>query len=314
MKKKFFIFLKLVLLPAVIIACGLSFKTVSATAASRVSIINDLFIDYIYDLCDDDGKLYIPLNETSVYSSYGERNDVYYRLESSDISVVETVGYGRLIGKKRGTATLTLKEYVDGKYHIMHQIQVVVGQPKFYTREYNIGLGENLPIPDDEDYILGMQTDKKYTYAYRPHDTSILKKIDTRKFDGKKYDIYEAVNFGTTRVDLIEIYNGKERVCDTFTVNVRLPELGGLREIVYRKPYAKDFWKVINTSYDIILIGEKEKFGFEKIYVSDDPSIIYKNPGEDFQLVGYGTTNLHVYCKIKGKKYSIGTVKVTIVP
>lgn len=297
--KKSFSLIRHVLIPMMLIIYGVSNNTILGEAASRYKTLRDKRPDYLYDISDD-GKLYLPINETTYYKSSGGYIDASYRLESSDLSVLETIG-GGLKGKKRGTAILTCRKYQDGKYSVLYQTQVVVGEPRFYTREYNMTLGHSLPQLDSRREFLGFNShDSKYSYTYQPHDTSIIAKR------GKTDEYFDAVNFGSTKVDIIEIYNGKKRVCDTFTVNVKRPELRwASKNITLKKDHANLLWKNIFIYYE----GD-----FEIIYESDDPSIVRKNKGEKFIVENCGTTNLHMYCMIDGEKYHIGTSKVTIVP
>lgn len=309
MNKKFSI-LKYTLIPMLMIIGVVSLNQTPALADARYWIINDIYPEYLREVCEDDGKLYLPINESIYYKHDGGFEDASYRLEISNQSVVEQISAFGLKGKKKGTAVITVKKYEDGKYTVLHQIQVVVGQPRFYTREINISLDGGLPVLKDPDVLLGVQYfDTEYSYTYRPHDTSVIKKKGTSKDDfGKKFDLYRAANFGSTKVDIIEKYKGKETVIDTITVNVRKPELryGDGDEIIHSKAHPDDFYLNIPIDY---LCDESEIS-----YEIDDPSIINKKQGEKFQLLNCGTTNMSIYCKVKGEKYRLGTVKVTIVP
>lgn len=304
--KKHLSLIKYILIPAILLLQGIYFGSVFAEAESRYEIANDLLPEYIWELCEDNGKLYLPLNETIYYEADGGYNDASYRLETSDRSIVDiTKG---VVGKKKGTAVLTLRKYQDGKYSVLYQTQVVVGQPRYYTREENLAIGSGLPPLKDPDVLLGCQyLDPKYTYAYRIYDTSLIKKIGTDiDLSKNKYDVYEAVKYGSTKADIVEIYNGKETVIDTITINVRRPVLvGDGTEIIHSMSHAEDFWEKIDLDYH----NDEEL-----IYESDDPSILYKKYKEPYQLKRCGTTYLHVYCMIDGEKYHAGTVKVTIVP
>lgn len=314
MKKKFSL-VKYVLIPMLMIVCGISSSQLSAMADSRYKVINDLYPGFLDNLCEDNGKLYISINENLYFDYDGGFDNASYRLEISDKSVVEPISdndfRGKKIGlkgKKKGTAVLTVRKYQNGKYTVLYETQVVVGQPRFYKREVNIGMGDGLPELKDPNVLLGCQyLDDKYSYTYRIHDTSIIKKKKTVKEGKVKYDIYEALKFGSTKVDIIETYKGKETVVDTITVNVRRPVLraGDGAEIIHSMANADKFYLSVLRNYES---------DYEVFYESDDPSIIYKKKGEKFQLVNCGTTNLHVYCMIDGEKYHIGTVKVTIVP
>lgn len=309
--RKNFLLMKYIFIPMILLISALTFMPNTVKAESRRYMLKDIKPYYLSDLNEDNDILYLAENVT-IYQQYHDGyDDASYRMESNDTSVLEIQDFGRkgfaLKGKKKGTAILTCKKYLNGKYTVLYKHQVVVGQPRFYTREYNMAIGDPLPLLDSTDILRGMQYDNlKYNYQYRPHDSSILVKSGTQESDGRKYTVYKAAKYGTTKVDIIEIYNGKEKVLDTITVNVRRPELSfGSKNITFSKAYTNLFYKQINIKY------EKD---FEILYESEDPSIVYKKYGEKYKIGKCGTTKLHMYCMIDGKKHYIGTSNITIVP
>jgi len=310
MKKKAVFIKYILMLLILVISEKVISKPVIAQAAPRYKLLNDLYPGYLDYACEDNGIVYMPLNEIKYYKGDGGYNDASYETVSSDRSVVD-INRG-FIGKKKGIAVLTLKKYEDGKSTVLYQTQVVVGQPRFYVREFNIGLGGGLPNLKDPDVLLGCQyDDKKYQYAYSIHDSSIIKKEETVKDHlGNSYDIYRAVKYGSTKVDVLEIYNGKKRVIDTFTLNVMRPELsiGDGAEVVYRMSHPETFWRMAKLRYD------SYPDNYKLVYEIEDTSIISKKKSGGFILEKVGSTKVRIYCMLDDEKYYLGTVKVTILP
>lgn len=281
-------------------------KSKQTNAASRNYLKYELELDHLDSLVD--GKLHVRKDFTTYYGKSSGYSNAEYSMVSSNPDVLE-VSFGGskygLTGKKKGTAILTTKKIQDGKHIIVDQTQVVVGEPRFYTRSLNVSLGPCLPELDYKS-LLGLEYEKsEERYKYRPHDKSIIKKTGSYDIGPWEYDIYTAISYGTTKVDVIDIINGKEKLLDTFTVNVLKPELRARSEHITIKQSKINFlWGLIHIDYDYIID--------ELIYESENPSIISRK--DKFVSEQTGTTKLDIYYKYKGKKIHLGTSKVTVIP
>lgn len=234
MKKKAVFIKYILMLLILVISEKVISKPVIAQAAPRYKLLNDLYPGYLDYACEDNGIVYMPLNEIKYYKGDGGYYDASYETVSSDRSVVD-INRG-FIGKKKGIAVLTLKKYEDGKSTVLYQTQVVV--------------------------------------------------------------------------DVLEIYNGKKRVIDTFTLNVMRPELsiGDGAEVVYRMSHPETFWRMAKLRYD------SYPDNYKLVYEIEDTSIISKKKSGGFILEKVGSTKVRIYCMLDDEKYYLGTVKVTILP
>ena len=277
-------------------------------APSRYELKFEVELEHLDNLVD--GKLYLRMNDIMYFEkTSGYKNTDYY-FESSNPDVLEaTMGGSKywLEGKKKGTAILTTKKIQNGKHTIVNQVQVVVGQSRFYTRSLNIGLEMGPPILDSNKVLPGLELfydDPIYTY--RPHDESILKMTGYYEIGPWKHEDYTAVGYGTTKVDVVEIINGKEKVLDTFTLNVLEPRLRAWSEnITIKQSRVRAIWNFFSFDYDYIVD--------EIIFESENPSIIDRK-NDIFVSTQTGTTKLHMYYKYKGKKLHLGTSNVTVIP
>jgi hypothetical protein len=218
--------------------------------------------------------------------------------------------YGSIYSKKFGSVYVSVTEKFKGKTTYLGKIKVnvVKAQPRYPSLQVPI-----TPV-DEPNYFdnLVEYRDKRKDYVFTSSDKNIAT-VD-RNFGE---DVY-GVNYGTTKINIYEVYNGTKRKIGSTTIKVAPATID---------PEYKNINVEYNSAKRMMEPIHLNNLSFAAVYSckSADSDIISvyskkeKDPDTGLTDIHYylkgvkkGTTTLTIYEEYKGQKREIGTVNATV--
>lgn len=293
---------------------GSAMITVTETLDGKSRELGKVKVTVVGASLDKEFKIGLTGSESSAdilvpikYQNYSAK----YIYQSDNPNIVEVTEDGNMYSKKLGSTYISVTEKFKGKITKLGKIKVNVvnAEPRYDSLKIPI-----TPLTDKAVFVDNMiaYRNPRKDYVFISSNKKIL--VVDGNFGSELYGL----NYGTAKIDIYEVYQGKRKKIGTTTVEVAPVSLD---------PECKNITVEYNSAQWIFKLIQFDDVSTAADYSceaadSDIISVYYKkekdpDTGEtdkQYYLKGLkkGKTTLTVYEEYKGQKKAIGTVNATV--